>query len=119
VRVVGEQWAAASHELRDAFGRNTVPFGFYATETEAGQQLVHKHDIDIARLPAVILHDGTVLHQPSLAQLADALGNSTRLGKEVYDLVILGAGPAGLSAAVYAASEGLRTVVVEASSIGG
>ena len=119
VRIVGEQWAPASHELRDAFGRNTVPFGFYATETEAGQQLVHAHNIDIARLPAVILHDGTVLHQPTLAQLADALGTSTRPGTEVYDLVILGGGPAGLSAAVSAASEGLRTLVVESSSIGG
>jgi thioredoxin reductase (NADPH) len=119
VRVVGEQWAPASHELRDAFGRNTVPFGFYTTETEAGQQLVHAHNIDIARLPAVILHDGAVLHQPTLAQLADALGTSTRPGTEVYDLVILGGGPAGLSAAVSAASEGLRTLVVESSSIGG
>ena len=119
VRVVGEQWTPASHELRDALSRNTVPFGFYATETEAGQQLVRSHHIDVSRLPAAILHDGTVLHQPTLAQMADALGTSTRPGKEVYDLVILGGGPAGLSAAVYAASEGLRTLVVEASSIGG
>jgi thioredoxin reductase (NADPH) len=119
VRIVGKQWEPASHELRDAFSRNTVPFGFYATETEAGQQLVDAYNIDVERLPAVILHDGTVLHQPTLAQMADALGNSTRPGKEVYDLVILGGGPAGLSAAVYAASEGLRTLVVEASSIGG
>ena len=119
VRVVGEQWAPASHDLRDALGRNTVPFGFYATETEAGQQLVHAHDIDVARLPAVILHNGVVLHQPTLAQMADALGNSTRPGAEIYDLAILGGGPAGLSAAVYAASEGLRTIVVESSSIGG
>jgi thioredoxin reductase (NADPH) len=119
VKVVGEQWSPASHELRDALGRNTVPFGFYSTETEAGQHLVHAHNIDVARLPAVILHDGTILHQPTLVQMADALGNSTRPGKEVYDLVILGGGPAGLSAAVYAASEGLRTLVVEACSIGG
>lgn len=119
VRVVGEQWAPASHALRDAFSRNTVPFGFYATESEAGQQLVLTHDIDVTQLPAVILHNGTVLHQPTLPQLADALGNSTRPGAEVYDLAILGGGPAGLSAAVYAASEGLRTIVVESSSIGG
>lgn len=118
-RIVGEQWAPASHALRDAFSRNTVPFGFYATETEAGQQLVDIHNIDVTRLPAVILHDGTVLHQPTLPQLADALGASTRPGTEVYDLAILGGGPAGLSAAVYAASEGLRTIVVECSSIGG
>lgn len=119
VQIIGEQWSPASHTLRDALGRNTVPFGFYATDTEAGHQLVQAHDIDMTRLPAVILHDGSVLHQPSVAQLADALGHSTRPGPEVYDLVILGAGPAGLSAAVYAASEGLRTLVVEAGSIGG
>lgn len=118
-RIVGEQWAPASHTLRDAFSRNTVPFGFYATETEAGQHLIHAHNIDVTRLPAVILHDGAVLHQPTLVQLADALGSSTRPGTEVYDLAILGGGPAGLSAAVYAASEGLRTIVVECSSIGG
>jgi thioredoxin reductase (NADPH) len=119
VRVVGQQWSPASHELRDALSRNTVPFGFYAADSEVGQQLVDMHTIDVARLPAVILHDGTVLQQPTLVQLADALGSSTRPGDEVYDLVILGGGPAGLSAAVYASSEGLRTIVVEASSIGG
>jgi thioredoxin reductase (NADPH) len=118
-RIVGEQWAPASHALRDAFSRNTVPFGFYAIETEAGQHLVDVHNIDVTQLPAVILHDESVLHQPTLEQLADALGSSTRPGNEVYDLAILGGGPAGLSAAVYAASEGLRTVVVESSSIGG
>ena len=94
VRVVGEQWSPASHELRDALGRNTVPFGFYKAETEAARQLVQLHTIDVARLPAVILFDGTVLHQPTLAQLADALGSSTRPGTEVYDLAILGGGPA-------------------------
>ncbi len=119
VQVVGEQWAPVSHALRDALSRNTVPFGFYATETEAGQQLAQSHNIDMERLPAVILYDRTVLHQPTFEQMADALGTSTRPGNEVYDLAILGGGPAGLSAAVYAASEGLRTIVVEGSSIGG
>jgi thioredoxin reductase (NADPH) len=119
LRVVGHRWAPESHMLRDHIARNTVPFGFYAVETEAGQELIRRYDIDPTGLPAVVLHDGSVLHKPSLAQVANALGHSTRPADATYDLVILGAGPSGLSAAVYAASEGLRTLVVEGCAIGG
>ena len=118
-RVVGERWSPESYAIRDMLGRNTVPFAFYATDSDAGRQLLREHRIDTARVPAVILHDGSVLHQPSLPQIADALGVNTRPTIELYDLVILGAGPAGLAAAVYGASEGLRTVVIEPEAIGG
>ena len=118
-RVVGEQWAPRSHELRDVLTRNSVPFEFYAADSAAGQQLIKDFAIDVRRLPAVIHHDGSVQHDPSLADVAAAHGIETRPSPEVYDLAIAGAGPAGLGAAVYGASEGLQTVVFEPHAIGG
>ena len=119
VRVVGERWSSRCHELRDTLARNTVPFGFYAADSEEGRRLMDDHSVDVGRLPAAILYDGSVLHDPSPVEIADALGVHTRPSSEVYDVAILGAGPAGLTAAVYGASEGLRTVVIEPQSIGG
>ena len=119
VRVVGERWSPRTHELRDALTRNTVPTGFYAVESDAGARLVQENGVDTSRLPAAILHDGTVLHDPTLIDVAAALGVHTQPSVETYDLTIVGAGPAGLAAAVYGASEGLRTFAVEARSIGG
>ncbi len=118
-RIVGEQWAPRSHELRDLLTRNSVPFEFCAADSEAGQQLIKDLAIDVRRLPAVIHHDGSVQHDPSLADVAAAHGIETRPSPEVYDLAIVGAGPAGLAAAVFGASEGLRTVVLEPRAIGG
>ena len=117
-RVVGEQWAPRSHELRDVLACNGVPFAFYAADSGAGQQLIEEFRIDVRRLPALIRHDGSVLQDPSLAEVAAAHGIVTRPAAEVYDLAIVGAGP-GLAAAVYGASEGLRTVVLEPHAIGG
>ena len=119
VRVVGERWSPRSHELRDALARNTVPFGFSAIDSDEGSRLLRDHGVDPDRLPAVILHDGAVLHDPTLVDVADALGVHTRPSSEVYDLAIVGAGPAGLAAAVYGASEGLRTLVIEPQALGG
>jgi thioredoxin reductase (NADPH) len=119
VRVVGEQWAPSSHALRDVFSRNNVAFGFYAVDTEEGRRLLRDYNMDADRLPAVILRDGTVLHNPTFADVAVALGGQTRPPSEVYDVAILGAGPAGLTAAVFCASEGLRTLIVEPEAIGG
>jgi thioredoxin reductase (NADPH) len=80
---------------------------------------LREYGVDAERLPAVILHDGSVLHDPAPIDVANALGVQTQPTSEVYDLAILGAGPAGLAAAVYGASEGLRTVVIEPQAIGG
>jgi thioredoxin reductase (NADPH) len=119
LRVVGERWSPRSHELRDALSRNTVPFGFYAADSAEGQRFLRDYGVDANRLPAVILRDGSVLHEPTLVDVAEALGVQTHPSSEVYDLAILGAGPAGLAAAVYGASEGLRTLVVEPQALGG
>jgi thioredoxin reductase (NADPH) len=96
-----------------------VPFGFYATDSAEGLRLIQEYGVDIARLPALILNNGLVVHDPSPIEVAGALGVRTRPTGEIYDVAILGAGPAGLSAAVYAASEGLRTLVIEPRAIGG
>jgi thioredoxin reductase (NADPH) len=119
VRIVGERWSPRSHELRDMLGRNTVPFGFYDADSDDGERLLREYRVDASRLPAVILHDGSVLHDPAPIDVANALGVQTHPASEVYDLAIIGAGPAGLAAAVYGASEGLRTVVIEPQAIGG
>ena len=118
-RIVGEQWSPRSHQLRDSLSRSSVPFEFHPVDSERGRQLIRDFGIDVQRLPALIRHDGSVLHDPSDAQVAAAHGITTRASSEVYDLVVLGAGPAGLAAAVNGASEGLRTLVVEPWSIGG
>ncbi|MEP6666687.1 MAG: FAD-dependent oxidoreductase [Nocardioidaceae bacterium] len=118
-RIVGQQWASRSHELRDILTRNGVSFEFHDVESEAGARLVRELGIDVQALPAVIRHDGTVLHNPSFGELASSHGIQTDSGTGVYELVVVGAGPAGLAAAVYGASEGLRTLVVEPLAIGG
>ena len=119
LRIVGDPWSPSSHALRETMARNTIPHGFYPSDSERGRELIAAHRIDVARLPAVILHDGSVVHQPTTLDIAHALGVNTRPSPQVHDLVIVGAGPAGLAAALYGASEGLRTIVVEDRAIGG
>src|SRR4029450_11927555 len=127
-RIVGEQWSPRSHQLRDLLTRHGVPFELPPTGapsesppagSERGQELIRQFGIDAHRLPALVRHDGSVLHDPGDAEVAAAHGITTTTSSEVYDLAILGAGPAGLAAAVNGASEGLRTLVVEPWSIGG
>ncbi len=119
VRVVGETWAPRSHELRDLGTRNGVPFGFYPVESVAGQALLAEAGVSGDRLPVAIMFDGRVLIDPTNAELAEAFAVQTHLATGPCDLAIIGAGPAGMAAAVYGASEGLRTVVIEPEAMGG
>lgn len=119
VRVVGEPRDPRSHELRDLFTRNGLPFGFYAAGSDAGRRLLADHGRDASRLPVLVFFDGTALVAPDDRTLAAVLGVTTRPAVDRYDVAIVGAGPAGLAAAVYGASEGLRAIVVEARALGG
>ena len=123
VQVIGEHWSARSQELRDTFSRNGIPIGFYDAGSARGQQLLHELRAESAELPVVVLRFGghqSALANPSNLEIADAFGLMTPIPDgEVFDVVVVGAGPAGLAAAVYASSEGLRTVVIEREAIGG
>jgi thioredoxin reductase (NADPH) len=119
IRVVGPTWAASSHQLRDTLARAGIPYGFYPDDSEDGRRLLEEAGEDGARLPVVVFRRGTVLVDPSHAELVAALGLQTRPATGGCDVLIVGAGPAGLAAAVYAASEGLQTRVLEPAIPGG
>ena len=120
VQVVGHRWSARSHEVRDFLTRNQVPFRWYDVETDPeAEALMHAGGNTSQGLPLVATTDGRALERPSLAELAAVLGLSSTPTQPFYDLVVVGGGPAGLGAAVYGASEGLRTILVERQAIGG
>jgi thioredoxin reductase (NADPH) len=118
IRVVGEAWAGRAHELRDALQRCAIPHAFYLSESREGRVALAKAGLG-AKLPLMILPDGQVLSDPTNREIADATGSSIDPERDDFDVVIVGAGPAGLSAAVYGASEGLDTLVVDEGGIGG
>src|SRR5437763_3170657 len=120
IRVVGHRWSAPSHAVKDFLTRNQVPFKWLELERDPeAARLLDANGGDREQLPLVITDGGHTLQAPSTAELAGALGLSTTPSLPFYDLIVIGAGPAGLGAAVYGASEGLRTVLVEREAIGG
>jgi thioredoxin reductase (NADPH) len=119
IRIIGEQWNPRSHALRDILERSTVPFGFYDSESEEGRRILAQAGVDGSRLPVLCFYHGPVLVDPTNEQTATALGVRTTPEPGLYDVAIVGAGPAGLAASVYAASEGLRTLLLDPETIGG
>ena len=120
IRVVGHRFSRRSHELKDFLARNNVPYRWFDIETSPeGGSLVEAADADPETLPLVVFPDGDVLTAPTNLQVAERVGLTTRADRPFYDLVVVGGGPAGLAAAVYGASEGLRTVLVEREAPGG
>ena len=118
VRLIGEQWHARSAELRDLLGRNGISFEFCSVASPSGRDVLEGAGLDGSRLPVVVLYTGEVLVDPSNARLAEAFG-VTDPPPGTVDVAVVGAGPAGLAAAVYAASEGLSTVLLDREAIGG
>jgi thioredoxin reductase (NADPH) len=118
-RIVAEEGDSRVLQLRDVMTRFNMPFGFYAAQSEAGRRLLDEAGLDPSRLPAVIRYDGHVIVDPSLPDLARVIGVSVTNDTTACDVAIVGAGPAGLAAAVYAASEGLDTVLLEQAISGG
>ncbi|MGW7404713.1 FAD-dependent oxidoreductase [Streptomyces sp. NPDC054833] len=118
-KVVGHRWSARSSDVREFLARNQVPYRWYSVEEPEGQRLLAAAGQDGQRLPLVITPDGTPLVEPEAPELAARVGLATTPTADFYDLVVIGGGPAGLGAAVYGASEGLRTVLVERSATGG
>jgi thioredoxin reductase (NADPH) len=120
IRVAGTQWSACSHVVKDFLARNQIPYQWLDIERDAqAQTLVETVQQDRHLLPVVFFPDGSTLVDPDLRTLAGKMGLHTKARQPFYDLIIIGAGPAGLAAAVYGASEGLRTVVIEKEATGG
>jgi thioredoxin reductase (NADPH) len=119
VRLVGPRFLAEGHALRDLLARNDFAYRWYDIEEAEAQRLLAAAGLSDPQVPVALLKDGTVLEAPSQSDLAQALGLSTQAELELYDLVVVGGGPAGLGAAVYGGSEGLRTLLVEREAPGG
>src|SRR6202050_2945549 len=118
-KVIGHHWSARSSEVREFLARNQVPYRWYASDEPEGLRLREAAGAGGHTLPVVITPDGESLVEPTDAELAAKVGLATTPSKDFYDLVVIGGGPAGLGAAVYGASEGLRTVLVERLATGG
>jgi thioredoxin reductase (NADPH) len=118
-KVVGHRWSARSSQVREFLARNQVPYRWYTSDSAEGKQLLEAAEIDARQIPLVVTPDGAVMVSPSDTELAGHVGLATIPSKDFYDLVVIGGGPAGLGAAVYGASEGLKTVMVERLATGG
>jgi thioredoxin reductase (NADPH) len=119
IKVVGHRWSARSSEVREFLARNQISYRWFSSEEPEGVRLLAAAEADSTRLPIVISPDGTVSVQPTDTELAMTVGMTTSPEGDFYDIVVIGGGPAGLGAAVYGASEGLRTVLVERTATGG
>jgi thioredoxin reductase (NADPH) len=120
VRVVGHRWSPHSNEIRDFLGRNFVPHQWLNVETdETAKQLLNTTGAGISALPIVVFADGSFLANPPIADIARKLGLKTKAEFPFYDLIVVGAGPAGLAAAVYGAADGLHTLLIEREAPGG
>jgi thioredoxin reductase (NADPH) len=118
-KVIGHRWSARSSEVREFLARNMVPYRWYGSDEPEGRRLLEAAETDDLRLPVVITPDGSRLIEPSDSELAGKVGLVTTPSAKFYDLIVIGGGPAGLGAALYGASEGLRTVLVERTATGG
>jgi len=120
IRVAGTLWSASSHSIKDFLARSQIPYQFLDIERDAdARALVEQANEATHRLPVVFFPDGSVLTEPSLTEVAEKVGLRTRATEPFYDLIAVGAGPAGLAAAVYGASEGVHTLLIDKETPGG
>jgi thioredoxin reductase (NADPH) len=121
IRVIGDRWSPCSHNVKDFLARNQIPYQWMDVEIEpeATKLIDYLSNGSPPKLPLILLPNGDTLEQPSNLEVAQKIGLQTQADKPFYDLVIVGGGPAGLAAAVYGASEGLSTVMIERSAPGG
>jgi len=120
IRVIGLRWSPTDHAVRDFLSRNRIEYKWLDPETmPEAVSLLQEKGLDDAKLPVVLFGDGTAMVQPSTIELASRIGLRTQAKEEFYDVIVVGAGPAGLAAGVYGASEGLRTLIVEPDAVGG
>ena len=120
LRVIGHQWSPLSHQVKDFLASNLLPYRWLDLERDPdAQRLLEAAKATISDLPVVLLENGTALRNPGQQQLAESLGLTTSAAHDLYDLIIVGAGPAGLASAVYGASEGMRTLLLDGHGPGG
>jgi thioredoxin reductase (NADPH) len=120
VRIAGSRWSPQSYAARDFLARNQIPYQWIDIDQDAPmRELVSATTGDLSRMPVILFPDGSVLVAPAIPELAEKVGLRTLAARPFYDLVIVGGGPAGLASAVYASSEGLRTLLVEENAPGG
>jgi thioredoxin reductase (NADPH) len=120
IRVIGHRWSPAAHQIKDFLTKNLVPYQWLDVETEPkAEELMQNAKVNIGSLPLVVFPDGLHLASPSPSDLAGRIGLQTRAEHAFYDLIVVGGGPAGLAAAVYGASEGLKTALIEREAAGG
>lgn len=120
IRVIGDRWSPHSHRIKDFLARNQIPYRWLDVERDAeAEQFLSYTNEEKTKLPLVLYADGSHTSEPSNIQIAEKIGLQTQASNLFYDLVIVGGGPAGLAAAVYGASEGLRTVLIEREAPGG
>jgi thioredoxin reductase (NADPH) len=119
IRVVGHRFSEPSFRMRDFLARNLVPYRWLGSDDAEGRRLLEAAGVGPEAVPLVVTADGRALTRPTTAQVAEAVGLPTTPNRDFYDLIIVGGGPAGLGAAVYGASEGLRTLLVERQAVGG
>ena len=119
IKIVGHRWSAPTYSARDFLARNAVPYRYYSIDEPEGRRLLDAAAADPTEIPVVITVEGRTLLAPTDAEIAAAVGLTVDPATDFYDLVVVGGGPAGLGSAVYGASEGLRTVMVERQAAGG
>jgi thioredoxin reductase (NADPH) len=120
IRVIGHQWSAQTHSIKDFLSANMIPYQWLDYETsESARTLLHANKIEDEKLPVVFFQDGNFLVKPDLSALATYAGLVTKAKEDIYDVAIIGAGPAELAAGVYGGSEGLKTIMIEKRAPGG